>query len=112
MALVTSTPRNHTEEFLERFNLKTYFSFIVTGDEILNGKPSPDPYLVAIKKLNLNSAECIVVEDALSGVRSGKSAGCVVVAIPTQHMDGLDYSEADFIIYDLNDLPPLLGIKC
>merc|ERR1712086_1102154 len=57
---------------------------IVTGDDpaVRNGKPAPDIYLEAARRLDIDPAECLVFEDALSGVKSGKAAGCQVVAIP------------------------------
>mmetsp|Transcript_24671 Transcript_24671/g.40363 ORF Transcript_24671/g.40363 Transcript_24671/m.40363 type:complete len:109 (+) Transcript_24671:2-328(+) len=57
---------------------------IVAGDDpaVLKGKPAPDIYLEAAKRLQVKPEECLVFEDALSGVQSGKAAGCRVVAIP------------------------------
>mmetsp|Transcript_3537 Transcript_3537/g.6467 ORF Transcript_3537/g.6467 Transcript_3537/m.6467 type:complete len:306 (-) Transcript_3537:121-1038(-) len=57
---------------------------IVAGDDpaVLKGKPAPDIYLEAAKRLQVKPEECLVFEDALSGVQSGNAAGCRVVAIP------------------------------
>lgn len=97
-ALVTSSPMKVVETKLNRFGIMDLFDVIVTGDEVLNGKPHPDPYLIAMKHLGVQKSECVIIEDSVSGVRSGKSAGCYVVAVPTKHATGLDYSEADVLI--------------
>lgn len=62
---------------------------LVTSDQVKNGKPAPDPYLKAADLLGFPAAECIVVEDAAAGVRSGKAAGARVIGVTT------DLSEAE-----------------
>ena len=80
MALVTSSS-------FESFQIKTaphkwinLFSVIVLGDDklLFNGKPAPDPYLLAAKKLNLAPRDCWAVEDSIAGVSSALEAGCFV----------------------------------
>lgn len=80
---------------------------IVAGDDpaVKNGKPAPDIYLEAAKRLNVDPKECLVFEDALSGVRSGKAAGCRVVAIPDCRFSAEEKiqfeKEADVVLEDL-----------
>lgn len=104
VALVTSTPRINFNFLDKKFSLIQLFDVIVTGDEIAHGKPNPDPYLLAISRLGVAPESCVVIEDALSGVRSGKAAGCYVIAVPTKHATGLDYSDADLVVTSLNDI--------
>jgi len=77
--------------------------FAVFGEEVQNGKPAPDPYLLAAKRMNIDPASCLVFEDTGAGVRSGKSAGMKVVAIagPGDHPD---LSEADAIVADYRNM--------
>jgi sugar-phosphatase len=63
---------------------------IVTADDVYNGKPAADPYCLAAHLLNFSCAECLVIEDALSGIRSAKAAGATAVAIAQTAMDGAD----------------------
>src|SRR3989338_1203207 len=98
IALVTSSPRFEVESLLKRFNIHHFFDEIVAGDEISRGKPDPSPYLLAMKRLSLSPGDCVVIEDSLSGVRSGKAAVCFVIAVPTSHADGLNYEEADVVL--------------
>jgi len=67
-------------------HLFEHIDVIVTGDDeaVRNGKPAPDIYVEAARRLNVHPTECLVFEDALSGVKSGKSAGCYVVAVPDE----------------------------
>ena len=86
MALVTSSSS-------ESFQIKTaphkwmnLFSVIVLGDDKLlaKGKPAPDPYLLAAKKLNIAPQECWAVEDSIAGVSSALEAGCYVLFLKAQ----------------------------
>ena len=61
----------------------TLFDSIVTGMDVKNKKPFPDIYLKAADNIGLSPAECLVVEDAVSGIRAGKSAGCRCLAVTT-----------------------------
>ncbi|HET6909826.1 MAG TPA: HAD family phosphatase [Mycobacteriales bacterium] len=58
------------------------FDFTLAGDEVRHGKPDPEPYLVACERLAVKPDRCVVLEDAMSGVRSAEAAGCTVVAVP------------------------------
>ncbi len=81
-AIVTSCTRPLAEVRLRAGGLPRP-KFFVTSDDIQNGKPAPDPYLKGAEMLGFNPADCIVIEDVPAGVRSGKSAGCRVVALCT-----------------------------
>ena len=77
----------------------------VTADDVRNGKPSPEPYLLGAQKLGVNPQDCVVVEDAPSGIEAGKKAGMRVIAIASTHSrKTLDKTKADYIIGSLLDL--------
>jgi HAD superfamily hydrolase (TIGR01509 family) len=80
------------------------FQVIVTGLDVLNKKPSPDIYLKAAEKLGLKAGDCLVVEDAVSGVKAGKSAGCKCLAVTTSFRRG-ELDGADWICDSLADAP-------
>jgi mannitol-1-/sugar-/sorbitol-6-phosphatase len=78
---------------------------LVTADDVRNGKPSPEPYLVGAKRLGLDVEKCVVVEDAPAGVEAGKKAGMRVIGITSTHnRDELLAKGADVIIDHLGDL--------
>ena len=77
------------------------FDHIVTGDDenVRNGKPAPDIFLEAARRLNVHPSECIVFEDSLQGALSGKAAGCVVIAVPDKRMETEDFLQnSDHVI--------------
>jgi HAD superfamily hydrolase (TIGR01509 family) len=59
------------------------FVVTVAGDEVTEGKPHPQPYLLAAQRLGVHPAACVVLEDSPAGVASGEAAGCAVVAVPS-----------------------------
>ena len=58
------------------------FAVVVSSDEVEHGKPAPDVYLEAARRLGCDPAGCLVVEDSLNGVRAAKAAGMTVVLVP------------------------------
>ena len=85
--VVTSAARNLSEVRLRAAGLWDLVHHLVTSSDIQNGKPHPEPYLKGAAALQLPPADCVVIEDAASGTRSGKSAGARVLAIRTTSTD-------------------------
>jgi HAD superfamily hydrolase (TIGR01509 family) len=83
LGLTTSAARSMQQLACETFALSPYFDTIITGEDIERGKPDPQPYERTAANLALRPDECMVVEDAVNGVKSGKAAGCFVVGITT-----------------------------
>ena len=82
IGMATSTPWDTVEDHLTRTDMAKYFDTIVTGDMVQNGKPAPDIYLLAAERLGVDPADCIGVEDSMSGVRAIHAAGMRAVMIP------------------------------
>jgi HAD superfamily hydrolase (TIGR01509 family) len=81
MALVSSSYRVLVDAVL-RSGLGP-FALTLAGDEVVHGKPDPEPYLTAAARLGVAPADCVVLEDSAAGVLAGESAGCAVVAVPS-----------------------------
>ena len=102
IAIVSASPleklvKTAPEEFLFKFDV------IISGNDTREGKPSPEPYLMAMKKLNVLPKECIVVENAPLGIKSAKTAGAYCIAVTTTL--GKEFlQEADKIIPEIRDL--------
>ena len=84
------------------------FTQIVRGDdpELKEGKPAPDIFLLAAKRLGVDPAECLVFEDAPTGTEAAIAAGMSVVVVPDPNMDHCHYKNASQIISSLKDFDP------
>lgn len=82
LGVASGSDRAVVIELIERFFPKT-FTAIVSGNDVKEGKPNPEPYLKAVEMLKVNKDECIVIENAPLGVESAKRAGLYCIAIPT-----------------------------
>jgi HAD superfamily hydrolase (TIGR01509 family) len=80
------------------------FDAVVAGEDVKNKKPAPDIFLLAAKKINADPKDCLVIEDALSGIKAAKAAGCKCLAITSSYtVDKLP--GADFYAPDLAHVP-------
>ena len=115
LALVTGTARSEIKHILPDKMLAS-FDFSVTGNEVKSGKPNPEPYLKALKNLNLKAKDCLVLENAPYGIKSAKSAGLYCAAITT-YLPPEYLKEADIILNSLKEADQMLlraakNIKC
>jgi len=81
MALVSSSYRVLVDAALETIG-GHWFATTVAGDEVQYGKPHPEPYLTAARRLRVEPASCVVFEDSPTGLAAGEAAGCCCVAVP------------------------------
>ncbi|MDI5965626.1 HAD family hydrolase [Streptantibioticus silvisoli] len=81
LVLVTSSWQRKIENALGRLGLLTLFPEVVTRDDVERGKPHPDPYLMAARRLGMDPARMLVFEDSVSGVASAVAAGALCVGI-------------------------------
>ena len=104
-AIATSAPRANVDFTLEHTGIGTYFAAILDDSFVTRGKPHPEIYLKTAAALNRPPEKCVVFEDSLSGVKSGKAAGCKVVGLCTTHTSE-ELSEADFSIDTFENIEP------
>jgi HAD superfamily hydrolase (TIGR01509 family) len=105
LGLTTSAARPVQRLAFEKFGLSEYFDAVVTGEDIERGKPDPEPYLLTAANLSQPATACMVIEDAVSGVISGKAAGCLVVGITTSFgAEDLRSAGADLVFSSFRDL--------
>lgn len=107
IALASSSRFYTINNALDQVDLKKYFSLIVSGEQFKESKPNPEIYLHTIEKLNVNKNEAIIIEDSPKGILAANRAGIKVLALKDDKF-GLDQSQADIIIDELNDIIKLL----
>jgi mannitol-1-/sugar-/sorbitol-6-phosphatase len=109
-AVVTSATRALAEVRLRAAGLLDLIRHVVTASDIQHSKPDPEPYQKGAAALRLSPQDCLVVEDASSGVRSGKAAGSRVLAVRTTMQDSeLISAGADWLANDCSSLRLLPG---
>jgi HAD superfamily hydrolase (TIGR01509 family) len=85
LALATSSNRHVIELVLEVAGLTQSFQATVSSEEVGRGKPAPDVYLEAARRLSVEPERCAAIEDSHNGIRSAAAAGMRVIAIPNEH---------------------------
>ena len=107
MGIATSNNRSMVDVVLESLGMKNFFEVITTSDEVKKGKPAPDVYLTTAKLLNVEPKHCLVFEDVVAGIISGKSAGMKVCAIEddfTKEVRQKKKELSDYYIVDYSEL--------
>lgn len=100
-AVVTSATRKLAELRLDAAGVPAP-AVLVSADDVSTGKPDPEPYLLAAKRLGVPAQECLVVEDAPGGITAARAAGCAVLAVlSTSARDDL---HADLVVPDLSHI--------
>lgn len=116
MALASSASRHRAEYMLEQLELRSLFKTIITGDDVVKGKPDPALFVLAAQGLELDAAQVLVCEDAVAGVHAAKAAGmrCLAIAAngrgPVLKKAGADMVIPDFMAIKLDDLRPMFTL--
>lgn len=104
-AIASSTERANLDLPLDLMGLREFFEVIVSGEEVLHGKPDPAVFLLAAERLGLPPADCVVIEDALVGIEAAKRAGMPVLAVATTNPLAA-LGSADAAVPGLMDVTP------
>ncbi|MEX0817548.1 MAG: HAD family phosphatase [Gaiellales bacterium] len=108
LGLASSANRELIDLVLELSGLARYFRATVSSEEVPRGKPAPDVYLEAARRLDVSPERCAAVEDSDAGIRSAKAAGMRVLAIPNPQFPPEDdaLALADEVLGSLAELTP------
>jgi HAD superfamily hydrolase (TIGR01509 family) len=108
IAIASSSNPELIEVVLRRAGLDGIVQTAVSSEEVRRGKPAPDVYLEAARRLGVEPARCAAVEDSHNGIRSAKAAGMRVIALPNPHFppDGEAIDLADAVLGSIRELTP------
>lgn len=82
--LVTNASSRNVHGLLQHHELSEFFDLVLTGDLVRKKKPSPDLYLIALERLNLQATDCVAFEDSIAGIESARAAGIQVFKVLDQ----------------------------
>jgi HAD superfamily hydrolase (TIGR01509 family) len=102
-AIGTSSSRRFTLDILTRLAIEERFAFVLTAQDVVEGKPHPEIYLKAAERFQLPPCELVVFEDSQNGYRAAAAAGTFAVAVPGGHSRRHDFSGAALVVESLAD---------
>lgn len=108
MGIASSSEPEVIRDTLSALGADGWFAAMVSGAEVARGKPAPDVYLEAARRLGLVPAECLAVEDSRNGLLAAKAAGMACAVVPCALTAGQRFDEADWRLARLADLLDLL----
>jgi HAD superfamily hydrolase (TIGR01509 family) len=112
LGLASSAHPAAIEAALDALGIAGLLGAIVSSDEVAHGKPAPDVYLLAARRLGVEPGDCLVVEDSLNGVLAGRAAGMMVALVPNASVPPADGARAaaSVVLGSLAELEPLLSL--
>jgi beta-phosphoglucomutase len=106
MVIVTGSSKKSVERLLTQ-DAGPMVRCLITADDVLRGKPDPEPFLLAARALKIEPEKCIVIENAPFGIEAANSAGCAVAAVCTT-LSKEDLGQANWIVNDHEELERVL----
>jgi HAD superfamily hydrolase (TIGR01509 family) len=108
LALASSSNRELIDLALELLGVAHLFKATVSSEEVPRGKPAPDVYLEAARRLGIDPTHAAAIEDSENGIRAAKAAGMRVIAIPNPHFPPAEdaLTQADVLLRSLDELTP------
>ncbi|NAS32771.1 HAD-IA family hydrolase [Flavobacteriaceae bacterium R38] len=104
LSLGSSSPKKLINIIVDRLDIKSYFDFLVSSEDVENGKPAPDIFLEIANNYKRPSENFIVIEDSKNGIKAAKSAGMKGIGYRNVNSGNQDLSQADLIIESFEEL--------
>ena len=103
MAVASSAPVENIKLVLNMLDLANLLPVIISGKDVSKGKPNPEGFLLASKRLAVRANNCLVIEDAVSGVAAAKKAGMGCIAVTNSHPSA-SLKQADLVVDSLKEV--------
>ncbi|MGE3473952.1 MAG: HAD family hydrolase [Vicinamibacterales bacterium] len=103
VAVATSTNADWASFTLGKVGLASRFEVLVTGDQVARGKPAPDIYLEAARRIGVEPSRCVAIEDSEAGIRSIASAGMIGILVPHWQASALAAASAYSVVSSLDE---------
>ena len=98
LSVASSSAKDNINFVLEKLKIKDNFEFIISGEDVVNGKPFPDIFLKVSDFFNISPEKCFVIEDSVNGIKAANSAGMNSIGFINDGTNTQDLSKADIII--------------
>jgi len=114
LSIASSSAKENVNFIISKLNLTGYFDFIISGEEVKNGKPSPDIFLAVCGKFRISPDKCYVIEDSANGIMAARSAGMNCIGFTNNDSNSQDLSGSDFVIknFSKNSRDMLINYIC
>ena len=103
-AIVTGSSREEAAQALEVLGVRAAFPHVIASEDYERGKPAPDGYLMAARRLEVAPGDCLVLEDSAAGIAAGRAAGALVVAVRAGNFLRHDQSGAHAVVDTLDEV--------
>jgi len=104
VGIASSSAKDFILAVLAKFGIASYFSCVVSGEEVDQGKPAPDVYLEAARQLGADPSRCVVLEDSRNGIIAAKAAGMACIGYVNENSGNQDLSAADRIVRSVREV--------
>jgi beta-phosphoglucomutase len=108
LAVGSSGPRENVDMVLDRLGTRSLFGAVVTGNDVTQGKPDPQVFLLAAERLGVRPSRCAVIEDAPAGVAAARAAGMACVGLLSTGRTPKDLVGASAVVRSLCEITPQL----
>jgi HAD superfamily hydrolase (TIGR01509 family) len=103
-AIASSSTIDYINAVIQKLNILHYFNKIISGEQVVYGKPKPDIFIKIVELLGVSPKECVIIEDSDNGIRAAIDAGIKVIGLRNPNSGNQSLTGADYIVNSLNTI--------